>query len=200
MTRSRFVKVTSFLILAAVMLGAFAAPAQVAQAKSALVDFTFVNQSNRIASLRLYGEDGTFYYFWLRPGESKYYTPVRQVYQMSFYSCGTYVNEPLDLTKKYTFVVPPCGTHAYGKNQPPKTLDGGKILKLVAVTLVNDTGNYMKLILTGPATYVFTFGSGESKDYTIRYGEYTYTLYGCHGSFTDTFLARAHLVKEFKCP
>ena len=200
MTRSRFVKNVSFLVLAAILLGVFVIPAQIVQAKSALVDFTFVNQSSRITSLRLYGEDGSFYYFWLRPGESKHYTPVRQMYQMSFYSCGKYVNEPLDLTKIYTLVVPPCGTHAYGPNQPHKTLDGGKILKLVAVTLVNDTGGYMKIILTGPSTYVFTFGYGESKDYTIRKGEYTYTLYGCRGSFVDTFTARAHLVKEFKCP
>ena len=198
---TRFTKFISFLILAATLLAAFAAPAQLVQAKSALVDFTFVNKSDRIASLRLYGEDGTFYYFLLKPWETKHYTPVRQMYRMTYYSCGTYANEMLDLTKQYTFVVPKCGTHAFGPhNQPPKALDGGKIMRLVAVRLVNETDGYMKIILTGPATYVFTFSKGESKDYTIRKGEYHYMIYGCHGSFEGTFTSRAHLVKEFTCP
>ena len=79
-------------------------------------------------------------------------------------------------------------------------IDGGMILKLVKVTFVNDTERYMKVIMTGPATYVFSFNKDEEKTYTISKGEYDYTVYGCGGSFKGTFYAQADKVKEFKCP
>jgi hypothetical protein len=199
MTKLHLNKIVSFLILASMMLAAFVVPQQVVQAAQDLVGFTFSNQSDKIASLRLYGND-QFYYFFLKPGETKYYTPVRGEYKMSFFSCGQYVNKPLDLTKQYKLVVPPCGTVAYNGKAPAKVIDGGKILKLVKVTFVNDTERYMKVIMTGPATYVFSFNKDEEKTYTISKGEYDYTVYGCGGSFKGTFYAQADKVKEFKCP
>ena len=69
---------------------------------------------------------------------------------MSFYSCGQYVNKTLDLTKHTKMVVPSCGTRAYNaKKAPANVVDGGEILKLVKVELVNGTDKYMKVILTG---------------------------------------------------
>jgi hypothetical protein len=149
--------------------------------------------------LRLYGND-QFYYFLLKPGETKYYTPVRGEYRVTFFSCGLYVNQKLDLTKQYKLVVPPCGTVAYNGKAPAKVLDGGKIIKLVKVTFENQTDRYMKVILTGPATYVFSFDKDQEKTYSISKGEYNYTVYGCGGSFTGSFYAQADKVKEFKCP
>ena len=99
--------------------------------------FTFTNNSDRLASLRLYG-NGQFYYFLLFPGESKYYTPVRGEYDMTYYSCGQYVNKGIDLTKKSTLVVPPCGKVAHTGKPPTGVIDGGKIIKLVKVTLENE--------------------------------------------------------------
>jgi len=199
MTKLHLNKIVSLLILASMLLAVFAVPQQIAHAEQDLVGFTFSNKSEKIASLRLYG-NGQFYYFFLNPGETKYYTPVRGEYKMSFFSCGQYVNKPLDLTKQYKLVVPPCGTVAYNGKTPAKVIDGGKILKLVKVTFVNDTERYMKVIMTGPATYVFSFNKDEEKTYTISKGEYDYTVYGCGGSFKGTFYAQADKVKEFKCP
>jgi hypothetical protein len=201
MKKYRSYKLVAFLVLASMMLAAFLTPQQVAQAKSELVGFTFKNNSDRLASLRLYG-NGQFYYFLLFPGETKYYTPVRGEYDMTYFSCGQYVNRELDLTRKYTLVVPPCGTVAYNNNPkaPANVIDGGKILKLVKVTFENETDRYMKVILTGPATYVFTFNKDQEKTYTISKGTYDYTLYGCGGSFTGSFYAHESKVKVFTCP
>jgi hypothetical protein len=183
------------------LLAVFAVPQQVAHAEEPdLVRFTYINRSDRLTSLRLYG-DGQFYYFLLKPGETKVYTPVRGEYRMSFYSCGQYVNKTLDLTKHTKMIVPSCGTRAYNTNKAPaNVVDGGEILKLVKVELINGTDKYMKVILTGPATYVFTFGVDQSKTYTISKGTYDYTVYGCGGSFTGSFYARANKVFTFKCP
>jgi len=200
MNKLQLNKIVSFLILISLLLAAFALPQQVAVAKSDLVRFTFVNKSDHLASLRLYGND-QFYYFLLRPGETKVYTPVRGEYKMTFFSCGQYINKELDLTKQYTLVVPSCGTYAFtGKKLPPGKIDGGEIIKLVRVTIENDTDKYMKLILTGPATYVFTFGKDEAKVYTISKGEYDYTMYGCGSTYTGTVTAHAHKTMRFRCP
>ena len=58
----------------------------------------------------------------------------------------------------------------------------------------------MKVILEGPATYVFTFSKDQDKTYTITKGQYDYTVYGCGGSFTGTFYAQVNKEKVFKCP
>ena len=193
-------KLISFLILASMLLAAFLVPQQIAQAKSELVGFTFTNDSDKLASLRLYG-NGEFYYFLLFPGESKYYTPVRGEYDVTFFSCGLYVNKELDLTKQTKLVVPACGTLAHhNKKTPAGVIDGGQVIKLVKVTFENETNGYMKVILQGPATYVFTFNKGESKTYTISKGEYEYKVYGCGGSFTKNFYAHHNKVMDFKCP
>ena len=199
MKENKIFKLVMSVILVSMMLAAFFVPQQIVQAKSELVGFTFTNNSDRLASLRLYG-NGQFYYFLLFPGESKYYTPVRGEYDMTFYSCGQYVNKEIDLTKITTLVVPACGTVAYNNKPAAGVIDGGKILKLVRVTFENETDNYMKAILEGPATYVFSFAKDQEKTYTISKGEYTYTLYGCGGSFSKTFYASQDKVMTFKCP
>lgn len=198
MKENKIFKLVLSVILASMLLAAFFVPQQIVQAKSELVGFTFTNNSDRLASLRLYG-NGQFYYFLLFPGESKHYTPVRGEYDMTFYSCGQYVNKEIDLTKIKTLVVPPCGTVAYNNKPASGVIDGGKIIKLVKVTFENETDNYMKAILEGPATYVFSFAKDQEKTYTISKGEYTYTLYGCGGSFSGSFYASHNKVMTFKC-
>lgn len=199
MKKNSLYKLFAFVILTSMLFAVFLVPQQTVQAKSELVGFTFTNKSDRLASLRLYG-NGQFYYFLLFPGESKYFTPVRGEYDATYFSCGQYVNQEIDLSKKYTLVVPPCGTVAYTGTAPAGVVDGGKILKLVKVTFENETDNYMKVILQGPATYVFTFNKDQEKTYTISKGDYFYTLYGCGGSFTGSFYAHSHKVMTFKCP
>jgi hypothetical protein len=107
----------------------------------------------------------------------------------------------LDLTKHYTFVVPPCGFKAYNaKDYHPSVIDGGEIIKLVKVTFENSTDKYLKVILYGPSTYVFTFNEDQSKTYTISKGDYTYTAYGCGGTFYGSFYAHHGKVFDIKCP
>ena len=199
MKEYKLYKVVAFIVISSILLAALLVPLQQSHAKSALVGFRFVNESDRLASLRLYG-NGQFYYFLVFPGEEKYFTPVRGEYDATFFSCGQYVNQEFDLTRKFTLVVPSCGTVAYNNKPPAGVVDGGKILKLVKVTFENETDGYMKVILEGPATYVFSFNKDQDKTYTISKGEYTYTLYGCAGSFEGSFYAQHNKVKTFKCP
>ncbi len=144
MRNFKLFKVISFMILTSMILAAVLVPQQIAYAKSDLVGLTFVNNSDSLASLRLYG-NGEFYYFLVYPGETKYYTPVRGEYDVTFFSCGLYVNKELDLTKQTKLVVPSCGTLAYQNNKTPAgVIDGGQVIKLVKVTFENETNGYVE--------------------------------------------------------
>jgi hypothetical protein len=194
----RFTLLILLALVASALIAAAPAPAQAGLAKSDLVRLTIINQDKAFVSLRLYGDQ--FYYLPVNAGETRIYTPARDVYTATLFSCGVYTTQTLDLTRQYTLVVPACGTKATQGPTEAGTIDAGDLLKLVKVTLVNETGNYMLLILEGPQTYVFSFDKDEERSFTITKGEYTYRQYACGTIFSANFYAHANKVKEFDCP
>ena len=60
MSDSKLFKLVTYVIVASMLLAVFLVPQQAAHAKSELVGFTFKNDSDKLASLRLYG-NGQFY-------------------------------------------------------------------------------------------------------------------------------------------
>lgn len=55
----------------------------------------------------------------------------------------------------------------------------------IKVTIKNSTGGSLTIYLTGPATYSFSFGSGNTK-ISIKPGKYNYSAYGCGASISGT--------------
>lgn len=196
--RSFFRGAALLTIALALLVGAWL-PQRSAQAAEDVVRLTINNNSSRDVWLQLDGP--AYYYLHVKAGESKRYTPKKGVYDYTLYHCGTSVSGQMDLTVQKTVDVPECGTKAYyGGEGPVNTLDAGRMLNLVDVTIKNQTNAFMLLILKGPSVYVFRFNSGESKKYTIPMGMYDYTMYGCGSTYTGRFYAHFHKVEEFTCP
>jgi hypothetical protein len=76
-------------------------------------------------------------------------------------------------------IMPVCGGHAGQAATSPYVVDLSEIIKIVKVTVENDSETRLLAILTGPATYVFLIDEGDSKDYTIAKGDYSVQYYAC---------------------
>lgn len=169
-----------------------------AHAQSPRVKLTVQNKSNHAFSLWLTGPE--YIYFTVEPESTAVFTPLRGVYSYWMFSCQTYAEGELDITKQKTMIVPPCGSASPQKSDD-NTVDVSEIIKIVKVTMDNDaTSSNMIIVLTGPGTFVFSLKAGEEKSYTIPRGEYNVTYYACGRSGTTTFTARADKILELVCP
>jgi hypothetical protein len=189
-------KILVIIVLAAVSVLLIAAT----PAASDLVSLVIENNSKDYVTLKLNGP--AYYYLLVPPDTTTTYTIARGDYdEQLFYSCGNFVNTTIDFTKKQIIVVPSCGEKAF--NTPESlnpVIDAGRILKLVKVTFENPYTYDLLLILTGPATHVFTIEAGNSESYTIIQGDYDVVQYGCSYMKEWTFYPYANKVKELSCP
>ena len=189
-----------FLISVASLLLISAAPPplQIDDAKSTHVRLTIVNNTTDYVTLRLDGPK--FYYFWVKPGETREYTPERNMYTSRFYSCGVFVDGTFDLTKIQTLIVPACGTKAIKGPEKNHIIDGGKLVKFVRMTFVNDTPGWLTLMMSGPHKYEVILAKDQTTTIVMMKGEYNYRLYAC-GSIKDGHLfAWPNRVKSLVCP
>ncbi len=188
------------ILLAFVLIfAAVAVPQANTQAASPLMRLVIENGSSKFVSLRLTGPAN--YYMSAAAGATATYTPERGVYSYTLYSCGVYVHGELDLTKHMvTYEVPPCGTKAYSGPGTTAVVDAGKELRLVKVTLNNETDHNIVIVFSGTSSLVFFLYDDASNDYTIPKGDYTYEIYGCGPIRYGTMYAHAHKVKDLTCP
>jgi hypothetical protein len=181
------------------IFAAVAVPQSNTQAASPLMRLVIENNSSHFVSLRLSGP--TNYYMSASAGSTSSYTPERGEYSYTLYSCGIFVHGEIDLTKHMvTYEVPPCGSKAYSGPGPTTVIDAGKELRLVKVTLKNETGHNIVIVFSGTSSLAFFFYDGDSKDYTIPKGDYTYEIYGCGAVRYGTMYAHVNKVKELTCP
>jgi hypothetical protein len=145
--------------------------------KSELVALTIENRSSGIVYLWLDGV--AFYYFAIDPGETIMYTVARGEYYQKVRACGDTAESIVDITKRTRMIMPVCGGHAGQAATSPYVVDLSEIIKIVKVTVENDSETRLLAILTGPATYVFLIDEGDSKDYTIAKGDYSVQYYAC---------------------
>jgi hypothetical protein len=192
MKNNKLITIILLIIISVVLIAA--AP----RAKSDLVSLRIENQSDDYATLRLQGP--RFYYLSVPPDTTITFTIMRGDYDQKFYSCQTFVDTTLDLTKKNEIVVPPCGEKAYTVDKGLKGLDAGNLIKLVKVTFENPTQYNLVLILRGPAEHVFFLRADEEASYTIAKGTYEATQWGCPSVKNFDLLTFANRVKELSCP
>jgi hypothetical protein len=191
--------VFSLLLTAAAPAPLTSSPAAATQAGE-LVRLTIENRTDKPLKIWLSGP--AFYYLTVPAESTEVFTPTRGEYDYSLSACGITVRDTIDLSKNGRIIQPVCGIGRGQAAPAPNTVNMGVVAKLVKITFTNDTTGTIMLILTGPATYVFTMAKGEKTDYSIRRGDYDVHLiaYGC-GLVTDTtFIARANYKKTFKCP
>lgn len=163
-----------------------------------LARLTIENQSDQSVYLWLQS-DANYYYVETAAATTQVWTPEKDVYAYRMIACGANIYGELDLTRVQYYIVPPCGSKAGAEEHDTKT-DVARLIRLVRITVVNETGGRVILALHGPDGYVFGLETGESKEYTIPRGEYTYTAYGCGTVFEGSLFATAHAKIVVRCP
>lgn len=192
------ISLTIFILLtAAVQLPGSSTIASVNE-KSDLVALKVENDSTSTAYLWLDGP--SFYYFVIKPGETRTFTVERGEYDKEVSYCGARDTSTIDLTKHTKLLLPVCGANALNPPTSPHVVNITNTLKIVKVTLTNELDSNVFSIFTGPSTYVFTFGRDESKDYTIAKGDYTIQYWACGKYGIREFTAYHNIVMKFKCP
>ncbi len=166
--------------------------------KSDFVALKVVNDSTSTAYLWLDGP--AFYYFVIKPDETRTFTVERGEYDKEVSYCGARESSTIDLTKQTRLLLPVCGANALNPPTSPHLVNITNTLKIVKVTLTNELDSNVFSIFTGPSTYVFTFGRDESKDYTIAKGDYKIQYWACGKYGIREFSAYHNRVMKFKCP
>ena len=166
--------------------------------KSDLVALKIQNGSSSYAYIWLEGP--TFYYFAVKPGETKTYTVQRGEYFKEISYCGATDSSIIDLSLHTKLVLPVCGANTRQSPTSPHVVDITNTLKIVKVTLTNEADSRVLAILTGPSTYVFSLDKGSTKDYTIAKGDYEVQYFAC-GAYSEKEWSAYHKgVLKFKCP
>jgi hypothetical protein len=166
--------------------------------KSDLVPLKIQNNSSGMAYIWLDGP--AFYYFAIKPGETKTYTVMRGEYSKDVRYCGAFDSSDFDLTRHTRLVMPVCGANTRQSPSSPHVVDITNTLKIVKVTLTNEANSSVLAILTGPSTYVFLLNKDESKDYTIAKGDYEVQYFACGASAEKEWSAYFQGILKFKCP
>lgn len=166
--------------------------------KSDLVALKVENDSTSYAYLWLDGP--AFYYLVVKPGETKTFTVKRGEYFKKVSYCGAKDSSTIDLTKHTKLIMPVCGANTRQLSSSPHVVNITNTIKIVKVTVTNDSESKVLAILTGPSTYVFSLAKEESKDYTIAKGDYEVQYFACGKYGVREFSAFHNSVLKLKCP
>ncbi len=166
--------------------------------KSDLVALKVENDSTSYAYLWLDGP--SFYYLVVKPGETKTFTVMRGEYSKDVSYCGARDSSIIDITKHTKLIMPVCGANTRQLSSSPHIVNITNTIKIVKVTVTNDSESRVLAILTGPSTYVFSLDKDVSKDYTIAKGDYEVQYYACGKYGVREFSAYHNGVLKLKCP
>jgi len=166
--------------------------------KSDLIALKVENDSTSYAYLWLDGPE--FYYFVIKPDETKTFTIRRGEYDKEVSYCGAKDSSTIDLTKHTRLIMPVCGANKRGESSSPHIVNITNTIKIVKVTVKNETGTRVLAILTGPSTYVFSLAKDEYRDYTIAKGDYDVQYYACGKVGIREFSAFHNGGLKLKCP
>jgi len=166
--------------------------------KSDLVALKVENDSTSYAYLWLDGP--SFYYLVVKPGETKTFTVMRGEYFKDVSYCGARDSSIIDITKQTRLIMPVCGANTRQLSSSPHIVNITNTIKIVKVTVTNDSESRVLAILTGPSTYVFSLDKDVSKDYTIAKGDYEVQYFACGRYGVREFSAYHNGVLKLKCP
>jgi len=164
-----------------------------------LVRLTVENRTTNYMYMWLNGPQ--VYYFVIKPESTSYFTIEPGSYRQTVRACGDTASKSVVIHGHTRMIMPMCGGNA--KNA---TLSGGAVydlsnlIKIVRVTVVNESSTNMMVILTGPATYVFTVYEDDENVYTIAKGKYQVKWWACGESASKTWSAFSDSKLKLDCP
>ncbi|GAB4396671.1 MAG: hypothetical protein OHK0052_18250 [Anaerolineales bacterium] len=168
--------------------------------KPDLIRLMVDNRSEKLLTIILEGPKR--YLFYVGSETDKTFTPERGEYRYTITACGVTVKGKMDLTTNKKIVMPACSNGLGGKGYNPNRINLSEKIKLVKMSIKNETGGYIRLVLRGPNTHTWEFKTGETKKLSLARGSYTYTVYGCGGTFESRKAVKvlSNTVLSIKCP
>jgi hypothetical protein len=130
-----------------------------------MVKLTIKNKTGVKVTLTLRGP--AYYQFQIKPNKTEKEYLRKGTYTYSYEACGGKTTGTIVVeTGKEKLTLPKC----------QKTSS-----QVAKVTVKNNTGGYIRINLTGPASYYFYLKPGTTQIQVIK-GKYQYTCYGCGGA------------------
>jgi hypothetical protein len=138
------------------------------QAAATTLQLVVNNKTGATVDLSLKGPAGS--YNWrVKEGKSTF-SVVPGIYKYSYTACGKQVSGSVHVRK-----------NAQVLNLAACAKKATKGAGVVNVKIRNNTGGYVQLNLSGPATYSFSLAPGSSTISVIK-GKYQYSAWGCGGA------------------
>jgi Domain of unknown function (DUF6759) len=164
-----------------------------------LVRLTVENRTTGYMYMWLKGPQ--FYYFVIKPESTAYFTIEPGSYYQTVRACGDTASKSINITTHTRQIMPMCGANAKNATSGGGAVyDLSKLIKIVRVTVVNESDTNLVTILTGPATYVFTVYEGDENVYTIAKGKYHVQYWACGKYATRTWNAYSDAKLKLDCP
>ena len=143
-----------------------------------LIRLTVDNRDSKAIYLELRSPEN-FYSLRVMGKTIKEFTVERGVYVYTLTGCGLKDTGTFDLTRQMKLINPVCGGNAKSTKTNAGAVDLSEKIKLVRVHIVNETGQKVLVILTGPSTHVFWFDPNETGTYTIAKKPYKVQFLAC---------------------
>lgn len=164
-----------------------------------LVRLTVENRTTSYMYMWLTGPQ--FYYFVLKPESTAYFTVEPGNYRQTVKACGDTASKSVSIKTHTRMIMPICGANANNATGTGAAVyDLSDLIKIVRVTIDNESETNLVAILTGPATYVFTVYEDDANVYTIAKGKYQVRYWACGEYATRTWTAYADAKLKLECP
>ena len=164
-----------------------------------LVRLTVENRTTGYMYMWLKGPQS--YYFVIKPESTSHFTIEPGSYRQQVRVCGDTASKSVVIKTHTRMIMPMCGTNAKNATSGGGAVyDLSNLIKIVRVTVDNESDTNLFTILTGPATYVFTVNEDDENVYTIAKGKYQVRYWACGESATKTWKAYADAKLKLDCP
>ena len=164
-----------------------------------LVRLTVENRTTNYMYMWLSGPQ--FYYFVIKPESTSYFTIESGSYRQTVRACGDTASKSVVIKTHTRMIMPMCGANAKNATGTGAAVyDLSTLIKIVRVTVVNESDTNLVAILTGPATYVFTVYEDDENVYTIAKGKYQVRYWACGEYATRTWTAYSDARLKLECP
>lgn len=164
-----------------------------------LVRLTVENRTTGYMYMWLKGPQ--FYYLVIKPESTAVFTVEPGTYTQTVRACGDSASKSITIDTHTRQIMPVCGANAKNATETGSAVyDLSNLIKIVRVTIDNESETNLVAILTGPATYVFTVLEKKENVYTIAKGKYQVQYWACGKYATRTWTAYSDAKLKLECP
>jgi hypothetical protein len=207
MKKSSRIRITVFVVMLAVIIGASAIfTSNVLADEKSIIRLTVVNTSQFPFSLYIYGDSNGDEYSLDVPAYSDGKIFIKpDIYSYFMEACNYTKNGKMDLSVFQTLHVPVCGGKAVGFQNKSHHIDVSRIVKPVRAKVRNQTGQAIELYLrTQDDHHFLTLDSGEILEVVLKKEEgvqYVYSFLACDDQLiTGYYTPRQTPPLDLKCP